>query len=192
MKFFNCAIFVVVMFMNSEANVLPLTLSPVLPYSATAYGSAVAVSHYNSQPILVHQPTTVIRAATHVYNTPLIWPFTTNTVGTYIAKTLGSEHIASLPGHLNSASSINLEQAPGVKKENINEPISSSVAIHGSYIRTPLSSSQLIVPSPASFVLPIPEAKYIAKNLGVEHVAPLPGHIISATSLNLQPAPGSK
>lgn len=34
-------------------------------------------------------------------------------------------------------------------------------------------------------------ATYVAANRGIVHTAPLPGHAISATSLNLDPAPGT-
>lgn len=36
-----------------------------------------------------------------------------------------------------------------------------------------------------------PVAQYVAANRGSVHTAPLPGHVASATSLNLQPAPGT-
>lgn len=36
-----------------------------------------------------------------------------------------------------------------------------------------------------------PAATYVAANRGIVHTAPLPGHAISATSLNLDPAPGA-
>lgn len=36
-----------------------------------------------------------------------------------------------------------------------------------------------------------PAATYVAANRGSVHTAPLPGHAISATSLNLDPAPGA-
>ncbi|XP_055850276.1 uncharacterized protein LOC129914598 [Episyrphus balteatus] len=166
--------------MTSNANVVPLAavrFSPLL-YSAVAYGPGI---------VPVNAPS-ALPSGTHIYNAPLIVPVGLKTEATYTAKTLGSEHVASLPGHLNSASSINLEQAPGSKDSS---SLPSSVAIHGSPIPAalPLSISPLFIQAP---LLVPTEAKYVAKNLGVEHVAPLPGHTVSATSLNLQPAPGSK
>lgn len=35
------------------------------------------------------------------------------------------------------------------------------------------------------------EAKYMAKTPGVEHVAPMPGHLKSAVAMNMDPAPGT-
>lgn len=52
-------------------------------------------------------------------------------------------------------------------------------------------------PAPIAYTAPavvgaIPgEAKYTALNRGALHEAPLPGHALSQTSLNLEPAPGT-
>ncbi|XP_055921127.1 adult cuticle protein 1-like [Eupeodes corollae] len=181
MKFFICILALFALSLSrTQANIVPLALNPVL-YSA-AFGSS---------PVVVSAQSPV-----HLYNAPLIVPSVGLTPqASYVAKTPGSEHIASLPGHFISSSSINLEQAQGIStNENkiikySSSSLAPSVAVHGSVI--PLTYSSFIVQPPASIVLPT-QATYLAKNLGVEHIAPLPGHSISATSLNLEPAPGSQ
>ncbi|KAH8241111.1 hypothetical protein KR026_012397 [Drosophila bipectinata] len=49
----------------------------------------------------------------------------------------------------------------------------------------------LAAPAPAVVAVAAPEASYVAKTRGAVHVAPLPGHIQSAASVNLEPAPGT-
>ncbi|XP_055839277.1 adult cuticle protein 1-like [Episyrphus balteatus] len=179
-RFTICALVLCALCMTSNASVGPLAavrFSPLL-YSAVAYGPGI---------VPVNAPSD-LPSRLHVYNAPLIVPVGLKTEATYTAKTPGSEHVASLPGHIQSASSINLEQAPGSKDSNSLPP---SIAIHESPIPAALSLSISPYLIRAQIVVPT-EATYVAKNLGVEHTAPLPGHTISATSLNLQPAPGSK
>ncbi|XP_055839282.1 adult cuticle protein 1-like [Episyrphus balteatus] len=179
MKFIISALVLCALSMTSNASVVPLSavrFSPLL-YSAVAYGPGI---------VPVNAPSD-LPSGLHVYGVPLIVPVGLKTEATYTAKTPGSEHVATLSGHLNSASFINLRTIPATKDSNSLPP---SVAIHGSpnLVVLPYSISPLTIPAP--LVLQT-EAKYVAKNLGVEHIAPLPGHTISATSLNLQPAPGS-
>ncbi|XP_017029421.1 adult cuticle protein 1 [Drosophila kikkawai] len=45
--------------------------------------------------------------------------------------------------------------------------------------------------APAVVAVAAPEASYVAKTRGAVHVAPLPGHVQSAASVNLEPAPGT-
>ncbi|KAH8271083.1 hypothetical protein KR018_007373, partial [Drosophila ironensis] len=49
----------------------------------------------------------------------------------------------------------------------------------------------LAAPAPAVVAVAAPEASYVAKTRGAVHVAPLPGHVQSAASVNLEPAPGT-
>lgn len=46
-------------------------------------------------------------------------------------------------------------------------------------------------PAPAVVAVAAAPASYVAKTRGAVHVAPLPGHIQSAASVNLEPAPGT-
>uniref|UniRef100_A0A182SFA6 Cuticle protein n=1 Tax=Anopheles maculatus TaxID=74869 RepID=A0A182SFA6_9DIPT len=54
----------------------------------------------------------------------------------------------------------------------------------------------LLAPSPAGpavvAVAPAPAATAVSATRGAVHVAPLPGHSVSQTQLNLAPAPGSE
>lgn len=67
-----------------------------------------------------------------------------------------------------------------------------SLAVHAGIV--PASPVQ-IVSGPAvvaaPVVVPAPTGTYVAKTRGAVHVAPLPGHIQSAVSANLQPALGT-
>ncbi|XP_055712175.1 adult cuticle protein 1-like [Phlebotomus papatasi] len=48
--------------------------------------------------------------------------------------------------------------------------------------------------APLAYTAPVPvvaEGSYVAANRGSVHVAPLPGHLNSASSINLAPAPGT-
>lgn len=67
-----------------------------------------------------------------------------------------------------------------------------AVAVHPHVV--PASPVQ-IVSGPAvvaaPVVVPAPTGTYVAKTRGAVHVAPLPGHVQSAVSANLEPAPGT-
>lgn len=52
-------------------------------------------------------------------------------------------------------------------------------------------SKTIIAAEPVVVEAPAAEGSYIAKTLGSEHVAPLPGHANSVTVLNAEPAPGT-
>lgn len=45
--------------------------------------------------------------------------------------------------------------------------------------------------APVAVVAPAPEGQYVAANRGSVHVAPLPGHVASVSSSNLDAAPGT-
>ncbi|CAD6999770.1 unnamed protein product [Ceratitis capitata] len=73
-----------------------------------------------------------------------------------------------------------------------------SVAVHASAVPAVVAAPspvQIItspVVSPAVVaVAPAAEGTYVAKTRGAVHVAPLPGHVQSAASVNLEPAPGT-
>ncbi|XP_037814663.1 adult cuticle protein 1 [Lucilia sericata] len=65
-----------------------------------------------------------------------------------------------------------------------------AVAVHAA-VPSPVQivSGPAVVAAPV--VVPAPTGTYVAKTRGAVHVAPLPGHIQSAVSANLQPAPGT-
>lgn len=66
-----------------------------------------------------------------------------------------------------------------------------AVAVHAAV--PAIASPVQIVSGPvvAPVVVPAPSGTYVAKTRGAVHVAPLPGHVQSAVSANLQPAPGT-
>ncbi|ETN59270.1 Calphotin [Anopheles darlingi] len=49
-----------------------------------------------------------------------------------------------------------------------------------------------VAPAPAPAPAPEPTATAVSATRGAVHVAPLPGHSVSQTQLNLAPAPGSE
>ncbi|TMW50584.1 hypothetical protein DOY81_004319 [Sarcophaga bullata] len=68
-----------------------------------------------------------------------------------------------------------------------------AVAVHAGVV--PALSPVQIVSGPAvvaaPVVVPAPVGTYVAKTRGAVHVAPLVGHVQSAVSANLEPAPGT-
>lgn len=72
-----------------------------------------------------------------------------------------------------------------------------SIAVHASAVPAVVAAPspvQIItspVVAPAVVAVAPAEGTYVAKTRGAVHVAPLPGHIQSAASVNLQPAPGT-
>lgn len=83
-------------------------LSSTIVRSPLSYSSPLSFR----TPISVGLPIThshVVLPADHI--TPSIVPVATE--GTYTAINNGAVHVASLPGHLHSAQSVNLEKAPG-------------------------------------------------------------------------------
>ncbi|XP_055375798.1 mucin-5AC-like [Condylostylus longicornis] len=72
----------------------PVVAGAVVTSPVVSSGAVLAAA---PSPAIIAEPATVLVPAE----------------GTYLAKTRGSEHLAPLPGHINSASSINLEPAPG-------------------------------------------------------------------------------
>ncbi|KAH8237560.1 hypothetical protein KR038_009644 [Drosophila bunnanda] len=78
---------------------------------------------------------------------------------------------AAVPLALSPAGPVLIQSAPAV----IAAPAPAVVAAH----------------APAVVAVAAPEASYVAKTRGAVHVAPLPGHVQSAASVNLEPAPGT-
>jgi len=76
-------------------------------------------------------------------------------------------------------------------------PITQYSSYPAHYYAAPAISYAAHVASPyaahvAAPVVPLPHAaSYTAANRGSVHTAPLPGHAVSQTSLNLAPAPGT-
>ncbi|KAJ6649292.1 Adult cuticle protein 1 [Pseudolycoriella hygida] len=63
-------------------------------------------------------------------------------------------------------------------------------AIHYDY--APAVHTYAELRTPAAAIIPVAaEGTYTAVNKGAIHVAPLPGHSQSASSVNLEPAPGT-
>ncbi|XP_063700964.1 adult cuticle protein 1-like [Culicoides brevitarsis] len=61
------------------------------------------------------------------------------------------------------------------------------VATHHGVVHAPVVAAH----APAVVVAPAPAASYTAATRGAVHQAPLEGHAVSQTSLNLAPAPGT-
>uniref|UniRef100_A0A1A9W1T6 Adult cuticle protein 1 n=1 Tax=Glossina brevipalpis TaxID=37001 RepID=A0A1A9W1T6_9MUSC len=99
---------VVVLFalaLGVQSSVLPLAGTVVVGPGSVAVQAAVHPVH----PVVVGPgPVQVVAGPAVVPAVVAAAP-----VGTYIAKTRGAVHVAPLPGHLNSAASVNLEPAPG-------------------------------------------------------------------------------
>lgn len=83
---------------------------------------APVILHAAVPTLVAHPPAAIAvhaavhAAPVHVVSAPVVVPHVVAVApveGTYIAKTLGAVHIAPLPGHANSAASVNLEPAPG-------------------------------------------------------------------------------
>lgn len=67
-----------------------------------------------------------------------------------------------------------------------------SIAVHASLHPVPIVSTYAAPVVTTYHSVPIPaQGDYIAKTRGSLHVAPLPGHINSVRSINLEPAPGT-
>ncbi|XP_055915932.1 adult cuticle protein 1-like [Eupeodes corollae] len=110
MKFAIVAVVVFALAITSaQASVVPLILGAPAPISYTAvHGPTLTIAGLPS--VAVHSPAAVaVHAAPVVVPAPVV----VAAEGTYVAKTRGAVHVAPLPGHLNSAASVNLEPAPG-------------------------------------------------------------------------------
>lgn len=111
----------------SQASVLPWGASPwaahavaspwgaspwgVAPWGASPWSAAPwGVSPWAGVPAAVSVGPS-LHSAVHAVHAPAILPVAHE--GTYTAANRGSVHVAPLPGHLQSATSLNLAPAPG-------------------------------------------------------------------------------
>jgi len=89
---------------------------------------------------------------------------------------------------------LNKVSVPAKDREQV---LQSSVIHSAESIRTgrfpvdPVPAAVVAAHAPAVVAVAAPEASYVAKTRGAVHVAPLPGHVQSAASVNLEPAPGT-
>lgn len=82
----------------------------------------------------------------------------------------------------------------GIAAPQLISTVGQSVAVAATpQIISPLSAriAAPIAVASAPIAIAAAEGNYVAANRGSVHVAPLPGHLQSATSLNLEPAPGT-
>ncbi|XP_055375603.1 adult cuticle protein 1-like [Condylostylus longicornis] len=93
--------------------------SSVVPLSYTAVHGPTLLAAAPAAPVIVasHPVATVLAAApapaaVAVHPVAVAAPVIA-AEGTYVAQTRGAVHVAPLAGHANSASSVNLEPAPG-------------------------------------------------------------------------------
>ncbi|XP_055838567.1 adult cuticle protein 1-like [Episyrphus balteatus] len=133
MKFAVFTVVVLALVFNAHSSVIGLEgLGPILSVSGPAIvpavvpGGSVAIQASVPQPNL---GSVAIQASTGIVSVPSVVsvaqpavavalpapvaPVVVAAEGTYVAKTRGAVHVAPLPGHLQSAASVNLEPAPG-------------------------------------------------------------------------------
>ncbi|XP_067624090.1 adult cuticle protein 1 [Eurosta solidaginis] len=84
----------------AHCSVIPYILAPG---SVAVHASAIPTVVDASQPVQIITSPVVAPAVVAVAPVE----------GTYVAKTRGAVHVAPLPGHAQSAASVNLEPAPG-------------------------------------------------------------------------------
>ncbi|CAD7079321.1 unnamed protein product [Hermetia illucens] len=91
---------------------LPYLASP-LSYTAVSgpgyYAAAPGAVAVHASPLVSAYSAPAITA----YSAPVVAPAVVAAEGSYVAQNRGAVHVAPLPGHLNSAASVNLEPAPG-------------------------------------------------------------------------------
>ncbi|XP_054743987.1 adult cuticle protein 1-like [Anastrepha obliqua] len=95
----------------AHCSVIPLVTSINGVVLASAPGS-IAV-HASAVPAVVAAPSPVQIVTSPVVAPAVVAPAVVAAEGTYVAKTRGAVHVAPLPGHIQSAASVNLEPAPG-------------------------------------------------------------------------------
>ncbi|XP_034471669.1 adult cuticle protein 1 [Drosophila innubila] len=79
---------------------------------ASAVPAAVPVALAPAGPVLIQSGPAIVHAAPAVVHaaSPVV---VAAAPASYVAKTRGAVHVAPLPGHVQSAASVNLEPAPG-------------------------------------------------------------------------------
>jgi hypothetical protein len=109
---------------------------------------------------------------------------------------------SSLPAHVVAAPAISYAhhvEAPAAVQIVHSAPLVKQVVAAP---QTIIAAPNTIVPAPLAYASPLAvahapvvvakaAASYTAVNRGAVHTAPLPGHDVSQTSLNLAPAPGT-
>ncbi|XP_055685547.1 adult cuticle protein 1-like [Lutzomyia longipalpis] len=100
MKAILCALVLVAAVAATQASVL------AHPYAYSSVWPGAAPYHWTGAPLAYTAP---LAYAAHTYAAPALIAHE----GSYVAANRGSVHVAPLPGHINSASSINLAPAPG-------------------------------------------------------------------------------
>jgi hypothetical protein len=164
-----------------EGHELSQTSLNVAPAPGTLESDKVSVaSTYIAQPAAVAEWTNsapAIVAAPTVYAVPAT--ILAKAPATYTAQTLGSVHTAPLEGHEFSQTSLNVAPAPGS---------SDLKAVAATYLPQQAAATEWAVPAT---ILAKSPATYTAQTLGAVHTAPLEGHELSQTSLNVAPAPGT-
>ena len=87
-------------------------------HASTGPANLVLAEHSGIIHLASHHGSTILQIAAPVLVAPA--PIVLAAAeGTYVAKTRGAIHTAPLPGHINSASSINFEAAPGTQISKI-------------------------------------------------------------------------
>ncbi|XP_055917731.1 adult cuticle protein 1-like [Eupeodes corollae] len=128
MKFAVFTVVVLALVFRAQSSIIGLEgLGPILSVSNPTIGSvvvpggSVAIQASVPQPNLgsvAIQASNVLPSIVSVAQAPIAVNLPTQVVvgaaeGTYVAKTRGAVHVAPLPGHAQSAASVNLEPAPG-------------------------------------------------------------------------------
>ncbi|XP_055838568.1 adult cuticle protein 1-like [Episyrphus balteatus] len=128
MKFAVFTVVVLALVFRAQSSVIPLGLGGIGPVLSVAGplgpvvvpGGSVAVQVPNALPIqglpaavTVAQSPVQIPVALPAPVAVAAAPVVVGAEGTYVAKTRGAVHVAPLPGHLQSAASVNLQPAPG-------------------------------------------------------------------------------
>jgi Cuticle protein len=180
-----------------------LAVPAISQYSHVDYSGLPVATSYSAQysPAAVHYatPYAAYPAAQHIatpwaYSAPAVYaaPATilAKAPATYTAVTKGSIHTAPLEGHELSQTSLNVAPAPGTSdSETI--AVATSYAAQPAVVASPWTySAPAVYAAPATILAKAP-ATYTAQTRGSIHTAPLEGHELSQTSLNVAPAPGT-
>lgn len=213
-SFSQIAIAFAALFAVCNAGVIPITSSIVQPIAPiTQYSSepvsVVAAAHQT----IVAQPQTVIAApntlaySAHHIASPI--SYASHVSVAHAAPLAYAAYSAPILSHHIAPSTIQIAHAPAAvevahapvlaKTVQIahHAPATVEVVAAPGEIETFLENAIDCVTEQLSISFSVPvvvakgEATYVAKNLGAEHVAPLPGHDLSQTSLNLASAPGT-
>ncbi|XP_055837154.1 adult cuticle protein 1-like [Episyrphus balteatus] len=113
MKFAVFAVVVLALALGAQSSVILGAPGPLLAVSGPAgivtVPGAVSIQAAPGAISLQQGPAVAVAAPAVVAAAPVV----VGAEGTYVAKTRGAVHVAPLPGHLQSAASVNLQPAPG-------------------------------------------------------------------------------